>query len=134
MIHRGSAFERPIAAKHGTLYLNDPGGGEWSFRTTDRPIDKGYAVDALTLDDVMPSSGVTPFILKIDIEGAESELFSRYCDALNTFPLIMIELHDWMLPGESYSRNFLQWHVEMKRDFVLVGENVVSISNSMART
>ncbi|SAK71343.1 hypothetical protein AWB77_03007 [Caballeronia fortuita] len=121
-----------IAAKRGTLYLNDPGGGEWAFRTAEQPVEKGYAVDALTLEDVMPSSGVTPFILKIDIEGAESDLFSRHCDALNAFPVIMIELHDWMLPGESNSRNFLQWHVEMKRDFVQVGENAVSISNSIA--
>jgi hypothetical protein len=37
-----------------------------------------------------------------------------------------------MLPGESNSRNFLKWHVEMKRDFVQVGENTVSISNSIA--
>ncbi|SAL78382.1 Methyltransferase domain protein [Caballeronia arvi] len=120
-----------IAAKHGTLYLNDPGGGEWAFRTAEQPVDKGYAVDALTLEELIPS-GVTPFILKIDIEGAESDLFSRHCEALNTFPLIVIELHDWMLPGESNSRNFLQWHVEMKRDFVQMGENAISISNSIA--
>jgi FkbM family methyltransferase len=121
-----------IAAQHGTLYLDDPGGGEWAFRTADRPTDKSYAVEALTLEDVMPPSGVTPFIFKIDIEGAESDLFSRHCDALDRFPVIVIELHDWMLPGESNSRNFLQWHVEKKRDFVQIGENAVSISNSMA--
>ncbi|SAL54166.1 hypothetical protein AWB73_05870 [Caballeronia turbans] len=121
-----------IAATRGTLYLNDPGAGEWAFRTADRPMENGYAVDALTLEDVMPASGVTPFILKIDIEGAESDLFSRHCDALNMFPVVVIELHDWMLPGESNSRNFLKWHVEMKRDFVQVGENTVSISNSIA--
>ena len=120
-----------IAAKRGTLYLNDPGGGEWAFRTAEQPTEKGYAVDALTLEDVMPS-GTTPFILKIDIEGAEADLFSRHCDALNMFPVIIIELHDWMLPGESNSRNFLQWQVAMKRDFVQVGENAVSISNSIA--
>jgi FkbM family methyltransferase len=121
-----------IAARRGTLYLNDPGGGEWAFRTADKPVEKGYAVDALTLEDVMPTSGVTPFILKIDIEGAESDLFSRHCDALNQFPVVVIELHDWMLPGESNSRNFLQWHVEMKRDFVQMGENAFSISNSIS--
>ena len=119
-------------ARFGTLYLNDPGAGEWAFRTADRPMENGYAVDALTLEDVMPASGVTPFILKIDIEGAESDLFSRHCDALNQFPVVVIELHDWMLPGESNSRNFLQWHVEMKRDFVQMGENAFSISNSIS--
>ena len=120
-----------IAAKRGTLYLNDPGGGECAFQTADKPVGNGYAVEALTLEDVMPS-GVTPFLMKIDIEGAESDVFSRHSDLLARFPVVMIELHDWMLPGKSSSRNFLRWHVEMNRDFVQMGENAVSISNSIA--
>jgi FkbM family methyltransferase len=120
-----------IAASAGKLYLNDPGGGEWAYRTGSEPTGNGYAVDAFTLEDVMAQTAGTPFILKIDIEGAEADLFSRHCEVLDRFPLIVIELHDWMLPGESNSRNFLRWHVEMGRDFVQFGENAFSISNSI---
>jgi FkbM family methyltransferase len=120
-----------IAARSGTLYLNDPGVGAWGYRTAEQPTARSYAVEAMTLEQVIAKTGGTPFILKIDIEGAESDLFSRHSADLNRFPLVIIELHDWMLPGESNSRNFLKWHVEMERDFVYFNENVFSISNTI---
>ncbi|MGA7816378.1 FkbM family methyltransferase [Caballeronia sp.] len=120
-----------IAATSGTLYLNDPGVGAWGYRTAEQPTDRSYAVEAMTLEQVIAKSSGTPFILKIDIEGAESDLFSRHSEELNRFPLVIIELHDWMLPRESNSRNFLKWHVEMERDFVYFNENVFSISNTI---
>lgn len=120
-----------IAANSGTLYLNDPGVGAWGYRTADQPGERSNAVEAMTLEQVLAKSSGTPFILKIDIEGAESDLFSRHTAVLDRFPLVIIELHDWMLPRESTSLNFLKWHVEMKRDFINCGENIFSISNTM---
>jgi FkbM family methyltransferase len=120
-----------IAASSGTLYLTDPGLGAWGYRTEEQPTERSYAVDAMTLEQVIAKSSGTPFILKIDIEGAESDLFSRHSEELNKFPLVIIELHDWMLPRRSNSRNFLKWHIEMQRDFVHFGENVFSISNTI---
>lgn len=122
-----------IAAKSGTLHLTDPGVGAWGYRTAEEPTERSYAVDAMTLEQIMAKSTGTPFILKIDIEGAESDLFSRHCELLNRFPLVIIELHDWMLPRESNSRNFLKWHIDMERDFVHFGESVFSISNTLMR-
>jgi FkbM family methyltransferase len=120
-----------IAAASGTVYLDDPGVGAWGYRTAEQPTDHSCAVEAMTLEQVIAKSSGTPFILKIDIEGAESDLFSRHSEELNRFPLVIIELHDWMLPRKSNSRNFLKWHVEMQRDFVYSGENVFSISNTI---
>lgn len=118
-----------ISATSGSLYLIDPGSGAWGYRTADRPDKSSYRVNALTLEEIMAKEKGTPFILKIDIEGAESDLFSRSCDDLDRFPLLIIELHDWMLPGECTSRNFLKWHAQTNRDFVQFGENVFSIAN-----
>ena len=137
--HNAAAFpsivplNAAIASSSGTLYLTDPGVGAWGYRTADQPSERSYAVAAMTLEQVIAKTNGTPFILKIDIEGAESDLFSRHSEELNKFPLVIIELHDWMLPGESNSRNFLKWHIEMERDFVHFGENVFSISNSILR-
>ncbi|WOD20697.1 FkbM family methyltransferase [Paraburkholderia kirstenboschensis] len=120
-----------IASTSGTLYLDDPGGGAWAYRTAEQPTDHSYPVEAMTLEQVMAKSSGTPFILKIDIEGAEEDLFSRPSEDINRFPLVIIELHDWMIPRKSNSRNFLKWHVDMQRDFVYSGENVFSISNAI---
>ena len=73
----------------------------------------------------------TPFIIKIDIEGFEEDLFSKNLEWVDLFPLLIIELHDWMLPKSSNSKNFLQAISKLNRDFVYIGENIFSISNTL---
>jgi hypothetical protein len=63
----------------------------------------------------------------IDIEGAEKELFSRNVAWINLFPLLMIELHDWMLCGEAASQTFLNAMAQCRRDFTFYGDTVFSI-------
>jgi len=59
----------------------------------------------------------------------ENELFSCNTGWVDSFPLLVIELHDRMLPGTANSRNFLRTAASLDRDFVHFGENVFSISN-----
>jgi len=40
-----------------------------------------------------------PFIAKIDIEGAEFDLFRENLEWVDATPIITIELHDWHTPG-----------------------------------
>ena len=75
------------------------------------------------------AEGYTPFLAKIDIEGAEADLFSRDTDWIDQFPLIIVELHDWLLPKQGTSRNFLRCIAARNRDFVYLGENIFSIRN-----
>jgi hypothetical protein len=67
--------------------------------------------------------------VKIDIEGFEEELFSKNTEWVDKFPLLVIELHDWMLPRDRTSAHFLTLIATLDRDFVYIGENVFSISN-----
>ncbi len=121
-----------MAAEEGTLTVTDPGAGDWGFRTTDDPAAAGISVPALPIEKIVESLGEgEPFILKIDIEGAESNVFSRHATLFDQFPLLIIELHDWMLPKQGSSKNFIDWHQSMNRDFVYSGENVFSISHAL---
>jgi hypothetical protein len=43
----------------------------------------------------------TPFLMKIDVEGAESDLFQTPYAGFQRFPALAIELHDWILPGRA---------------------------------
>ena len=120
-----------LAANPGRLQLYDPGEGSWGFRTgTSRAIDEPLVeeVRAFSISELM-EEGMTPFILKIDIEGAESDIFDTNAFYFNQFPLVIIELHDWMLPRSGSSRSFLKWHCSQDRDFVHAGENIFSFSN-----
>jgi FkbM family methyltransferase len=129
MGERVMGYHGAIASKPGTLALVDPGNGEWGYRTSDHDEHAIAKVRAYSIDELLQNEPGIPFILKIDIEGAEQELFSSPSRDIDRFPVIIIELHDWMFPAESTSRPFLKWHASHNRDFVHYGENVFSISN-----
>jgi hypothetical protein len=70
-----------------------------------------------------------PFIAKVDIEGGEEDLFSGSTEWVSATPVL--ELHDWLLTKSASSRNFLQCISQLDRDFVYIGEDVFSISNTI---
>ncbi len=70
-----------------------------------------------------------PFIIKIDIEGYEEELFSDATDWIDRFPILIMEPHDWMYPKRQKSRNFIREISGRNRDFIIIGENILSIAN-----
>lgn len=128
----GIAFlNMAIGSETGAGTLVDPGRGNNAFRIT--PDMQGKtpitSINAL-LEQFGGETGV-PFIVKIDIEGFESDLFSKNLEWLDQFPLLVIELHDWMLPRSGNAGNFLRAISALDRDFVYFEENVFSISNRL---
>lgn len=74
-----------------------------------------------------------PFVLKIDIEGFESEVFKDANEWLYRWPLLMIELHDWMLPECASSSNVLAAISAGQRDVILRGNTLISFANPLAQ-
>lgn len=132
---RVTAWNKAIASISGAIRLTDPGLGEWGYRTGATADGKALAeVAAVTIDDVLNSAPDTqPFALKVDIEGAEEDLFTARGATLNQFPVVVIELHDWMSPGTHVSAPFLQWHEQHGREMRTAGENFFSLAASFAR-
>ena len=69
--------------------------GSWANRVTDRGTTPSVTLETL----IAQIPDAAPFIVKLDIEGAESEVCQASPDAVSSFACIMIEPHDWMLPG-----------------------------------
>ena len=124
-----TVVEAALGASDGRVNLEDPGFGEWGYRTTEAATGAIPRVSMSRLCREEIAKGRTPFIAKIDIEGAESELFAEDTGWVASFPLIIIELHDWLIPGKATSRNVLRALSAHDRDFVHIGENVFSIAN-----
>ena len=92
------------------------------------------SVEIVSINDLLQrysSPEYVPFIAKIDIEGFEAELFSRNTEWIARFPLLIVELHDWMLPRSASTRPFLRAMADQDRDFLYFGENVFSVSNTL---
>lgn len=133
---KDSAFDAllaGIASKPSRLALTDPGVEKNAFTTTMAEPGSQGGIQGVTVSDILSrhprSEGYSPFIVKIDIEGFESELFSGNTEWVNEFPVLIIEMHDWLFPGQQTSANFLKTISQLDRDFVYLGENVFSIRN-----
>ncbi len=86
----------------GEIRVVDPGLGHWGFMTTARSPDDppSSTVRAVTLDTVRREHGIDRIdIMKIDIEGAEREVFDSSATWIGMVDTIIAELHDRLKPG-----------------------------------
>jgi FkbM family methyltransferase len=117
-----------IASESGSAQIVDPGMSTDAYRT--EMMDAGdvrmFGVGDLLRDE---ARSAVPFVIKIDIEGFESNLFEKNTAWIDDFTVLVIELHDWMLPQQANSRNFLRAVSRYYRDFVYFNENIFSIKN-----
>jgi FkbM family methyltransferase len=86
--------------------LIDPGRGKWAFMTQTKdsaeslPGNAHHVVAAMTVDKIMKDYGMEKIdILKIDIEGAEKEVFSDTTPWINQVDSLIIELHERLKTG-----------------------------------
>jgi FkbM family methyltransferase len=125
-------LEGGISSSDGSMFLADPGRGDWGFRLS--ADAGGYQVptfSAAGLVTRLQGTGYDPLIFKVDIEGGEAELFSKNVDWVDACAVLIVELHDWMLPGSASSRNFLRTISALDMDFVHRGENVFCFNNRL---
>ncbi len=92
--------------KTGTIEVRDVGVGNWGFMTGDANAEAamdGHAVsevEAVTVDTLMDRFNLDYVdLLKMDIEGAELEVFQSSAAWLDRVGSLIVELHDWMKPG-----------------------------------
>lgn len=140
-------YHGALASYDGTVKLIDPGLSDWGFRTVagDQQAAQssptvgvtGLEVPSISVDSLLKCprlSKMTPFILKIDIEGAESDVFANESGWMRRFPLVIIELHDWMLPFSGSSKSFLKAVAKYDFDFVYRGENIFLFNRDILKS
>jgi FkbM family methyltransferase len=118
-----------VAAEDGFAHLSDPGEGTLAYRTI--PTADEAEVGMLSISTLLaskPSTAYVPFLLKLDIEGAEKTLFDGDCSVIDQFPLIVMEPHDWLLPGQLTSHGFFRFHAAACRELIVNHENIASIA------
>jgi len=98
-----SAIEAGIWGDNSELAIQDPECGEWCFVTREAHSDDTKKIPSITIDKILRDSNFSKIdILKLDIEGAEENVFSsNYKDWLNRVDVIILELHDRYVVGSS---------------------------------
>lgn len=125
-----------IAGTQGQARVFNPRGHHWGYRTESIADGDGESVAMLTIADLFDQArekhDAVPFIVKLDIEGGETSVFAGECAWLDATPLLIIELHDWLIAGSGDS-----YRAAMKkrlRPEFRIGENLVSANIPADRT
>jgi FkbM family methyltransferase len=118
-----------IGSEIGFVKIANPQSDPFAFQTKRVLSDSSLRI--FTVDQILKShESYTPFLVKIDIEGFEKDLFKTNTSWIAAFYVMIIELHDWLFPSESNSGSFLNAISKQDRDFVYIGENIFSMKNS----
>lgn len=91
--------------KKAFLKVLDKGYGKWGFVTEEVASPEKGIIRATTIGDILKKSGCDQIdILKLDVESAEKEIFSKnYEKWLPKVRSLIIEIHDWIKVGCSKS-------------------------------
>jgi len=115
-----------ISDRAGFVSIANPNASNWAFRVSEVSVDGSAAIPTMTIDQVRAmASDHRLLAVKVDIESAEEQLFRSNTDWLNETPLLIIELHDWMLPWAGSSHTFFCALQGKQFDFLLAGENAL---------
>lgn len=99
-------------------------GLSWAVQT--ERATKGIPV--ITMSDALSQvPGGVPLIAKIDIEGFERDLFAANTDWIDDMAAVILEPHDWMLPGQYTSVPFQQAMGTRRFELLHRGENIFYI-------
>lgn len=108
----------------GELRIVNPDSGSAAFRVAAGAGSRD-SIRAYTIDEICGLAGAEfPMIVKIDIEGAQANLFKGNTSWVRKTHLITLELDDWLLPWQGTSRQFFSCMSQYAFDYLISGESI----------
>lgn len=116
-----------LGGRHGCVHLDYSNGSADGVRT--ERSDRGIPISVVPeLKALIPDGEL--LIVKIDIEGFEKDVFAGETDWVSEPHVIIVEPHDWMLPGGGTSFPLQDILLREKREMILSGENLMFFRTS----
>jgi FkbM family methyltransferase len=115
-----------IGARRGKVDLATPNELAWAIQT--RRSDSG-SVSVVTVDDLLSDEGPDAdiFLVKVDIEGFERDLFQDNLEWIDSAAAIIVEPHDWLFPDEETSQPLQRALVARGREILICGEHLLFV-------
>jgi FkbM family methyltransferase len=94
------ALNKALWHADGFVKIENPSAAAWSFKVLETTADDPDAIPAVTVGSILRMVGRESVgLLKIDIEGAEFEMFSNAQSWLHTVQMLAVEIHEGIRPG-----------------------------------
>ena len=117
-------IEAAIGSEHGWVSLRNPENQAWAVQTM-RNQDGRIAVCTIPEIVLVEQQPAKIFLVKIDIEGFEDDLFAKNVAWLDEAEVIIIEPHDWLFPEKGTSRNFQKAIASRSFEIVISGDSLI---------
>jgi FkbM family methyltransferase len=111
--------------------LNSGSRQSWSNFVSDREPSSGKELTPSVRLDQLVGVNERALLIKLDIEGSERDACSTSREVLRSTPIILIEPHDFMLPGRACLAPLLSALEGQDRDILISGENLVFLDQAI---
>lgn len=125
-----SCIEGAIHNTSGNLFLQNPNSESWGFVFSEKEPqidgknDRSIMVTAFSIDEIIEKHDIDSIgLLKIDIEGGEKDLFSKNLQWLSIVKVMVVELHDEIVPHCSSTFYHALKEIDFKQ--AIKGEKVI---------
>ena len=127
--HPVEVITAAIGSTPGRVSLATPHATATLSYTTTRSTDGGVPI--VTIGQILADRPTHElFIVKIDIEGFEEDLFAADTDWVQHASAILIEPHDWKFPDRDTSHNLQKTMGGLPFQLLLSGENLVYVRHT----
>jgi len=122
-------LEGGIAGKAGKMRIAAVVGGSVGVQGTRTEDETG--IDLYSVADIiaMAQPDGSLWLVKIDIEGFEADLFASNASWVGDASAIFIEPHDWLFPGKGTSQSMQKALLGAGFEILIRGENLVFFRN-----
>jgi FkbM family methyltransferase len=119
-----TVVEAAIGSSRGAVTLNNPNGQSWAIQT--ERSNQGE-IEIVTIPDVVSrvQGPAQLFVVKVDIEGFEDDLFAENTQWLDEVEVVIIEPHDWLFAGRGTSIAFQRELSRRNFELLISGENLM---------
>ncbi len=111
-----------VAGSEGKVALSNDTGSPWAWTTV---RSEAGEMSSVTINEILlRCDRGRGFIIKVDIEGFEVDLFSQNTEWIAEFPVVVAETHDYLFPWRGTANSIFSALISRGLyDFVQKGEN-----------
>ncbi|SEG71189.1 methyltransferase, FkbM family [Methylobacterium sp. 190mf] len=126
-----------VTAVNAALWKDDRGVnlGNTTRPAWARTVSGEGTTTSITLEQALSKNvNTAPFILKLDVEGAERVIIEAARNIVQMFPVVMVEPHDFLTPGSGCLSPLYSAISGMEYDTYVNGENIIFCSSQIFKS
>lgn len=127
------AFKGGVWNSSGFLKITNPDSGASAFQVELTTLtETPDAVKCFTISELkeVVDNAVT-LIVKVDIEGAQKQVFSSNTEWISQAPLIILELDDWLMPSQGTSQSFFKAVSQYPFEYLINAESIFCFNSNI---